>query len=72
MPTQKQRKSCRNKKKYDSNHTAQSRASYLHTKGLYLRPYECPVCKGWHLAKRNKLSVMADLFKRIEKERSSS
>jgi len=46
-------RSCRNKKKYGSQDAAQQRATFMYRKGLQLKPYLCPVCRGWHLTKIN-------------------
>lgn len=75
MPTPKEAQnrkkaiSCRNKKSYAKESSAQSRANHLYSKGLKLKPYHCDICGNWHVCKRDKQSVLADLFKQIEKER---
>lgn len=75
MPTPKEAQarkksvSCRNKKAYAKEAMAQARANHLYSKGLRLKPYQCDVCGKWHVCKRDKQSVLTDLFKQIEKER---
>ncbi len=66
--TKKQR-SCRTKKVYLSMKEADSSVAHLHGKGIYVKPYSCSVCGKFHLTKRNKESVLEDIFKKIEKER---
>lgn len=66
--TKKQR-SCREKKIYKSLSEANFSVAHLHKKGIYVKPYECSICGKYHLTKRSKENVLADLFKKIEKER---
>lgn len=66
--TKKQR-SCRTKKVYFSMKEADRSVAHLHGKGIYVKPYECSICGKYHLTKRTKENILADLFKQIEKER---
>lgn len=75
MPTPKeaqQRKkaiSCREKSGFPSEETAQKVAGRMNKKGKHVRTYKCDICGKFHICKRDKSSVLADLFKKIEKER---
>lgn len=71
MPTKSPSRSCRTKKKYNDEQAAHISASKCHNKGIYVKAYKCTVCSGWHLARRNKASVLTDLFKKIERERET-
>ena len=51
-------KSCRHKVNYKTNESAQKRAGFLHTKGVYVKPYDCHICKGVHLCKRDPVSTV--------------
>lgn len=65
----KRARSCRNKKRYQTEDQAQQRASYLNARDIFVKPYFCQICKQYHLTSRSKQSVLSDLFKRIEKEK---
>lgn len=67
--TRKRAISCREKKKHTET-AAYMAAKKMNDKGKYVKPYQCSICKGWHLAHRNKEAVLQDLFARIEAERS--
>lgn len=68
IKTKKQR-SCRTKKSYVSLSEATAFANRLHSKSVYVKPYECSVCKKFHITKRSKKTILEYLFKQIEKER---
>lgn len=70
MANSKINKSCRHKKKYPSEGSALGRAGHLNSKGIRVKPYLCACCKGWHLCKRDKVSVLTELFSIIDKERN--
>lgn len=63
--------SCREKSVFLSEETAQKAAGRMNQKGKHVRPYKCDICGKFHICKRDKASVLADLFKKIEKERRS-
>ena len=65
----KQQKSCRTKKAYNSFKEANHKVTFLHGNGVYVKPYECSICGKYHLCKRDKESLLMDLFKQIEKEK---
>lgn len=58
-----------NKKTYKSIEDCTKNANRLNVKGIYVKPYQCDICKKFHLTKRRKENVLEDLFKKIEKER---
>lgn len=62
-------RSCREKKTYKTLAEAMSSANHLHGKGIYVKPYQCSICNKFHVTKRDKVSVLNDLFKLIEKDR---
>jgi hypothetical protein len=68
IKTKKQR-SCRTKKVYASLSEATASANKLNNQSIYVKPYECSVCKKFHLTKRSKKTILEDLFKQIEKQR---
>lgn len=65
----KRQQSCRTKKSYPSLNKANTSVAHLHGKGVYVKPYVCVICGKYHLCKRDKESVLMDLFKQIEKEK---
>ena len=68
IKTKKQR-SCRTKKVYGSLSEATTFANKLNNQSIYVKPYECSICKKFHLTKRSKKTILEDLFKQIEKQR---
>jgi len=71
IKTKKQR-SCRSKKTYGSLSDATTLANRLNAQSIYVKPYECSICKKFHLTKRSKKTILEDLFKQIEKQRQES
>ena len=71
IKTKKQR-SCRTKKVYNTLDEATTSANRLHNQGIYVKPYECNICKKFHLIKRSKKTILEYLFKQIEKQRQNS
>jgi hypothetical protein len=69
MPTKSTARSCRTKKLYPTEELAIKRASSANCRGVHIKPYKCQVCSGWHMTGRNRVSVLQDLFKKIERER---
>lgn len=63
------KKSCQTKKTYPTIHAAHYSVAKQHKKGIYLKPYACDRCGLFHLTRRTKENVLADLFKKIEQER---
>lgn len=61
--------SCRTKAVFSSETDAQGAAGRMNAKGRRVKPYRCDICGKWHLSKRDKVSVLTDLFSQIEKER---
>ncbi len=46
---------CGRKRQFVTEDEAKNRAqSIKDTSGTEMRPYHCPVCKGWHLARKSK------------------
>lgn len=64
-------RSCQTKKTYESLEQASVSSRLLNQKGIYVKPYQCSICKKYHMTKRNKKNVLEDLFKKIEKERKN-
>lgn len=68
----KQKNNCHAKRTYSTMEEALASSNRQHGKGLYLKPYACGICGKFHLTKRDKVSVLTDLFKAIEKERNKT
>lgn len=63
--------SCRTKVAFPSEAAAQGAAGRMNASGKRVKPYQCDICKKWHICSRNKVSVLTELFGQIEKERKS-
>jgi hypothetical protein len=61
MNNRKQRKSCRTKKKY-TEENIKVRVKYLNKIGVPVKPYLCPMCKGWHITSQNKVKHVHKLI----------
>lgn len=65
----KMRKSCANKTKHKTIGAAQHHTRHLDKKGVFVKPYECPICKGWHVCKRDPVQTVYALLDKIKKEK---
>lgn len=61
--------SCRGKAGFPTEEIAQKVAGRMNSKGKHVKPYKCDICGKFHVCKREKASVLADLFKEIERQR---
>lgn len=58
----KQTRSCRTRKKYETKEDAQKRANGLYKRKVYLKPYYCTLCKGYHLTNVNYIRRLQIVF----------
>ena len=61
MTTKKQRRDCREKKKYNELNIL-PRIKYLQKIGIHVKPYKCPICDGWHITGQNKILLVHELI----------
>ena len=65
----KMKKSCANKTRHRTQQAAHHHVSHLHSKGVFVKPYECPICKGWHICKRDPAQTVYALLDKIKQEK---
>lgn len=62
--------SCARKSRYDSEAFARTVAlDCWYERRVWLRPYACEVCGGWHLTKQNAAAVMKPGWRMPEKSK---
>ena len=65
----KMKKSCAKKTRHKTLEGAQYHTQHLHGKGVFVKPCECPICKGWHICKRDPVQTVYALLDKIKEDK---